>query len=99
MQGNEQLAIGHMYGIHFLPALERLGIQHMRWHDLRHFCASLCASKGINIYDVWVWLGHANVSITQSTHVHLFKRSNSDAMSKLDQAASVPAVNPLRRIG
>ena len=46
-----------------------------------------------------VWLGHANVSITQSTYVQLFKRSHSDAMSKLDAAASVPAAAPLRRIG
>lgn len=59
----------------------------------------MCASKGIDIYDVSVWFGHAAVSITQSTYVHLFKRSHSDAMSKLDEAASVPAVTPLRRIG
>jgi integrase len=94
-----QISIGHVYATHFLPALERLGIPHMRWHDLRHFYASVCASKGIDIYDVSTWLGHANVSITQSTYVHLFKRSHSDAMSRLDEAASVPAAAPLRRIG
>ena len=71
----------------------------MRWHDLRHFYASGCASEGIDIYDVSVWPGHVNVSITQSTCVHLFKRSHSDAMSKLDEAASMPAGTPLRRIG
>lgn len=94
-----QISIGHVYATHFLPALERLGIPHVRWHDLRHFYASVCASKGIDIYDVSVWLGHANVSITQSTYVHLFKRSHSDAMSRLDEAASVPAAAPLRHIG
>lgn len=94
-----QLSIGHVYATHFLPALERLGIPHMRWHDLRHFYASVCASKGIDIYDVSIWLGHANVAITQSTYLHLFKRSHSDAMSKLDEVAATPASTPLRRIG
>jgi len=31
----------------------------------------VCASKGIDICDVSVWLGHASVSTTQSTYVHL----------------------------
>jgi len=83
---------------HFLPALARLSIPQMRWPGLRNLYTSVCASKGIDICDVSVWLGHANVSITQSTYVHQFKRSHSEAMSKLDEAASVPAVTPLRRI-
>lgn len=94
-----QISIGHVYATHFMPALERLAIPRMRWHDLRHFYASVCASRGIDIYDVSVWLGHANVSITQSTYVHLFKRSHSAAMSKLDEAATEPGLLPLRRIG
>lgn len=94
-----QIAIGHVHGTHFLPALERLGIPHMRWHDLRHFYARALASKKVSIFDVSVWLGHQNVSITQSTYVHLFKRSHSDAISQLDEVASVHAVTPLRRIG
>jgi len=53
------------------PGARGLGIQYISWHDLRHFCASVCASKGIDICDVSVWLGHASVSTTQSTYVHL----------------------------
>ena len=70
-----QILICHLLATLFLLALQRLGIPHMRWHDLRHFYASVCASEGIDIHDVSVWFGHANVSITQSTYVHLFKRS------------------------
>lgn len=80
-------------------ARERLGIPHMRWHDLRHFRASVCAYKGVDIYDASVGFGHANVPITQSTYVHLFKCSLSDELSKLDEATSVPGVTPFRRIG
>ncbi|MGL4243231.1 MAG: hypothetical protein ACRCTI_19125 [Beijerinckiaceae bacterium] len=73
-------------------------------HDYRagrrsHFYASVCAANGIDIYDVSTWLGHQSVSIKQSTYVHLFQRSHSEAMSKLDAAAAVTPIIPLRRIG
>lgn len=51
---------------------------------LRHFYVSVCDSTSIEICVLSAWLGHANVSITQSTYVHGFKRSHSDAMGKLD---------------
>lgn len=75
----------------------------VRWHDLRHFYASVCAAQGIDIDididNVSTWLGHAGIQITQSTYVHLFQRSHSDAVSKLAAAAAVPAATPPRRIG
>jgi len=40
------------------PALEKAGLQHVRWHDLRHRFASLLIAGGANITFVSRQLGH-----------------------------------------
>lgn len=94
-----QISIGHIYGTHIIPALDRLGIPRTRWHDLRDFYASVCAANGIDIYDVSLWLGYNDFSVTQNTYTHLFKRSHSDAMSKLDTATAVAPAKSMQGIG
>ena len=34
----------------------------IRWHDLRHTCASLLLSKGWSMKDISEWLGHSNTN-------------------------------------
>lgn len=41
-------------------------------HDLRHTFASLCASAGVPVRDVALWMGHANTRITEETYTGLF---------------------------
>lgn len=33
----------------FTPLLKRAGLPHMRFHDLRHTCATLLLSEGVNV--------------------------------------------------
>jgi integrase len=47
-----------------LPAFEKAGIPPVRFHDLRHTCASLLIDAGASLYDVMSWLGHSNVTTT-----------------------------------
>ena len=48
----------------FKPLLGRAGLPQIRFHDLRHTCATLLLSKNVNPKVVSEMLGHASVSIT-----------------------------------
>jgi len=86
----------NLYRKHFVPALEALHIPAVRWHDLRHFYASVCASQGIKIERVARWMGHEDIATMYKHYLHLFEDDFADDMERLSQAASRPA---LRRIG
>jgi integrase len=53
------------------PALKKAGIQHLRWHDLRHIYASLLIAGGANITFVSRQLGHSSSQITLGVYSHL----------------------------
>ena len=44
--------------------IEKYGLKKIRFHDLRHTCASLLLSKGISIKQIQIWLGHSTYSTT-----------------------------------
>ncbi len=56
------------------PALEKAGLQPVRWHDLRHTFASLLIAGGANITFVSRQLGHASSQITLGVYAHLVDR-------------------------
>jgi integrase len=62
-------------------ACERLGIDHMRVHDLRHLFATRCIEAGIDLPTIAAWLGHTDggVLCTQ-VYGHLCKK-HSTAMA------------------
>lgn len=64
---------------HFKNLLKKLGLRHIRFHDLRHSCASLLLAKGIPIKAIQEWLGHSNFSTTANIYAHL--DSNSKQLS------------------
>lgn len=53
------------------PALEKAGLQPVRWHDLRHTFASLLVAGGANITFVSRQLGHTSSQITLGIYAHL----------------------------
>jgi len=56
-------------------ALVSAGLQHIRWHDLRHTFASLLIAEGANVVYVSRQLGHASADITLRVYAHLFDRA------------------------
>ncbi len=64
---------------HFKILLKKLGLKHIRFHDLRHSCASLLLAKGIPMKAIQEWLGHSNFSTTANIYAHL--DSNSKKLS------------------
>jgi integrase len=55
----------------FAPLLQKASLPHLRFHDLRHTCATLLLSKNIHPKYVQELLGHATVSITLDTYSHV----------------------------
>lgn len=54
------------------PALRALGMDEMRFHDLRHTYASLMLSLNRKIQEVSRWMGHASIVTTDTIYSHLY---------------------------
>ncbi len=59
----------------FTKITKKYGMEHIRFHDLRHTSASLYVHKGVNLKAVSQKLGHSSISITSNIYTHTF---NSD---------------------
>ena len=55
----------------FLKLLKQNDLPHIRFHDLRHSCASLLIAKGFTLKDIQEWLGHSDFRITANIYAHL----------------------------
>jgi integrase len=55
----------------FAPLLQRARLPQIRFHDLRHTCATLLLSRNTNPRLVQALLGHATVAITLDTYSHI----------------------------
>jgi integrase len=56
---------------HFSWLLEKNGLKKIRFHDLRHSCASLLLANGISMKQIQIWLGHSTFSTTADIYSHL----------------------------
>ena len=56
----------------FLRAVEASGVQRVTPHDLRHSCASLAVSAGVNVLALARMLGHKDPSVTLRVYADLF---------------------------
>jgi len=67
----------------FGKLLEHNKLKHIRFHDLRHSCATLLLSLGYSMKDIQEWLGHSDFMITANTYTH------SDYKNKIKMINSV----------
>jgi integrase len=56
----------------FRKAVKRAGLQAITPHDLRHTCASLAVSAGVNVLALQRMLGHTSAKMTLDTYADLF---------------------------
>ena len=70
----------------FPVLLKRNGLRPIRFHDLRHSCASLLLKNGVPMKQIQEWLGHSDFSTTANIYAHL------DAGSKLTSAQAMEKV-------
>ena len=56
----------------FVGAVKRAKVQSVTPHDLRHTCASLAVSAGVNVLALQRMLGHKSAKVTLDTHADLY---------------------------
>jgi integrase len=72
----------------FKLLLKRAGLPQIRFHDLRHTCATLLLSKNVNPKIVSEMLGHATIAITLDTYSHVLPTMQSEAAKAMEKALS-----------
>jgi integrase len=72
----------------FKPLLKRAGLPEIRFHDLRHTCATLMLAVGANPKVAQEMLGHANVTITLDTYSHLLPTMQNEVAEKVNELLS-----------
>ena len=55
----------------FRKLLRANNLKHIRFHDLRHSCASLLVASGVPMKNIQEWLGYSNFSTTADIYSHL----------------------------
>lgn len=71
---------------HFSLLLERNGLKKIRFHDLRHSCASLLYASGVGLKEIQEWLGHSDIGTTTNIYTHLdYSRKIGSANALLTQ--------------
>ena len=60
---------------HFRELLEKYGLRHIRFHDLRHTFASLLINEDVPLINVSNLLGHSDLSTPANLYAHLDKAS------------------------
>lgn len=58
-------------------------LRKIRFHDLRHSCASLLLAKGIPMKEIQDWLGHSTYSTTANIYAHLEKDTKNKSANVL----------------
>ena len=70
----------------FAPLLKKAGLPAIRFHDLRHTCATLLLARNVNPKIVSEMLGHATVAITLDTYSHVLPDMQDSAVRALEDA-------------
>lgn len=73
---------------HFSLLLKKQNLRHIRFHDLRHSCASLLLAKNIPMKAIQEWLGHSTYSTTANLYTHLESNTKNVSANVLANAIS-----------
>ena len=72
----------------FKPLLKRAGLPPVRFHDLRHTCATLLLTRNVNPKIVSEMLGHSTIAITLDTYSHVLPNMRDQAAAAMEEALS-----------
>ena len=70
---------------HFKRMLKKAVLPDMRFHDLRHTCASLLLTQNVSMKVVSERFGHSSISITMDLYSHILPAQDREAADALDE--------------
>lgn len=70
----------------FQRTLRELAMPRMRFHDLRHSCASLLWAQGVDLKGIQETLGHASIETTSNIYTHMQDEGRQDVAARMDEA-------------
>lgn len=73
---------------HFTWILNKYELRRVRFHDLRHSCASLLLAAGIPMKAIQEWLGHSTFATTADTYSHLDFNSKKESAQMIGKILS-----------
>jgi len=74
--------------------LEKNGLRKIRFHDLRHSCASLLLANGVPMKQIQEWLGHSDFSTTANIYAHLDFNSKISSAQAMITGLKLPEAQP-----
>ena len=81
---------GHTYSPDYIShrfndLIKKHNLPHIRFHELRHSCASMLIAMGWTLKDVQEWLGHADIKMTANIYSHLDTARKSSIAASLEE--------------
>ena len=75
----------NLHDKHWKPLLRQAGLPDIRFHDLRHTCATLLLTKGVHPKIVSEMLRHSSIAITLDTYSHVIPGLGDVAASAIEE--------------
>ena len=63
--------------------LKDAGLEHIRFHDLRHSFATMALQSGVDVKTVSSMLGHSDAGFTLRTYTHATRQKQDEAAQKM----------------
>ncbi|MGH2828658.1 MAG: site-specific integrase, partial [Actinomycetota bacterium] len=70
------------------PAIEKVGLSGLKFHELRHTFVALWIAAGANPKEVSIRAGHSSVAFTLDRYGHLYEDAEDDVPDRLDALLS-----------
>lgn len=68
----------------FSLTLEKAGLEHIRYHDLRHTNATIMLTQGVPLKVASERLGHSTINITADLYSHVTRDLDKEASERID---------------
>lgn len=75
----------------FNEILKNNNLKHIRFHDLRHSCASLLLSNKVTMKYIQIWLGHSSYNTTANIYTHVDVESKQFSANVIGNAFDLSA--------
>ena len=66
--------------------IKKSGLRHLRFHDMRHSCASLLLAHDVPMKEIQEWLGHSSYTVTANLYSHLEYNAKVNSAETIERA-------------